>query len=72
MIDVWERSVRATHDFLDRADIDFYKSIVSQIDFGAFQSYCILDDRVRCGIRVHGDGTYVPLDRPTDRSHRIL
>lgn len=45
MVDVWERSVRATHHFLELADIDFYKSIVSKIDFGAFQSYCILDDR---------------------------
>ena len=45
MIHVWERSVRATHHFLDPADIDFYRSIVSQLDFTAFQSYCILDDQ---------------------------
>ena len=44
MINVWERSVRATHHFLAPTDIDFYKSLVSQMDFGAFQSYYILDE----------------------------
>ncbi len=33
---------------------------------------CLSDDRVRRGIRLHGDGTHVALDRPTDRPHRIL
>jgi putative acetyltransferase len=44
VIEVWERSVRATHDFLEPADIDFYKSLVQQIDFGAFEVFCVIDD----------------------------
>ncbi len=39
LLNVWERSVRATHDFLDPGDIDFYKSQVQQIDFGSFEVF---------------------------------
>lgn len=41
---VWERSVRATHTFLKREDIEFYKSIVVTIDFNQIQVYCALAD----------------------------
>ena len=40
LIFVWERSVRATHTFLKREDIAFYKSIVDNIDFSQFNVYC--------------------------------
>lgn len=43
VIDVWERSVRATHDFLQPGDIDFFKTLVEEIDFNAFQVYCAID-----------------------------
>lgn len=43
IIAVWERSVRATHDFVSPADIDFYKGLVQQIDFTAFPVYCLVD-----------------------------
>lgn len=42
LVTVWEASVRATHGFLDPADIDYFKSIVMTIDFRAFPVYCLL------------------------------
>lgn len=48
VIDVWERSVRATHDFLISSDIEYFKSIVVNIDFNAFTVYCLMkEDMVR-------------------------
>jgi putative acetyltransferase len=47
VIDVWERSVRATHDFLAPDDIDFFKAIVHGIDFNAFDVYCAFDEADR-------------------------
>lgn len=47
LITVWEKSVRATHHFLDPIDIDYFKSIVIDIDFNAFQVFCLTEgDRV--------------------------
>jgi putative acetyltransferase len=43
MIQVWESSVRATHDFLIPSDIDYYKKIVSAIDFNSFQVFCLTE-----------------------------
>lgn len=45
MLEVWEASVRATHHFLDPDDIDFYKSLVSNIDFDQFTVYLSLTDK---------------------------
>lgn len=47
LIDLWEASVRATHDFLDPDDIDFFKTLVQGIDFHAFEVYCAFDDNNR-------------------------
>ncbi|MEQ9415545.1 MAG: GNAT family N-acetyltransferase [Cyclobacteriaceae bacterium] len=44
MLEVWEGSVRATHHFLDPEDIDYYKSIVSKIDFNQFVAFVSLTD----------------------------
>ena len=41
MVSIWEKSVRATHDFLTPADVDYYKSIVVKIDFSFFQVFCL-------------------------------
>ncbi|WP_052249974.1 GNAT family N-acetyltransferase [Flavobacterium sp. KMS] len=43
MILVWENSVRATHDFLVPSDIDYYKKIVSSIDFNSFPVFCLTE-----------------------------
>lgn len=40
VIAVWERSVRATHHFLLKEDIEYFKSIVVMIDFTQFTVYC--------------------------------
>ena len=40
VIALWERSVRATHDFLVPSDIDYFKGIVKGIDFKAFEVFC--------------------------------
>lgn len=47
IISVWEKSVRATHDFLVPSDIDYFKTVVDKIDFNAFSVYCVTrSDRV--------------------------
>jgi len=40
IIAVWESSVRATHHFLSEGDIEFYKSLVKDINFNEFEVYC--------------------------------
>lgn len=47
LTDVWEASVRATHNFLDPSDIDFFKTLVQGIDFNAFDVYCAFDETNR-------------------------
>ena len=42
MIDVWEKSVLATHDFLKQSDFLAIKEIVKTIDFNAFDVYCLV------------------------------
>jgi putative acetyltransferase len=44
MIEVWESSVRATHLFLSEADIEFYKSLVKDINFNELEVYCAFSD----------------------------
>jgi putative acetyltransferase len=44
LISVWEKSVRATHHFLKIEDIDYYKIIVSRIDFNLFKVQCAVTD----------------------------
>ncbi|MFH7005389.1 GNAT family N-acetyltransferase [Flavobacterium bizetiae] len=43
LILVWENSVRATHHFLAVADINYYKTIVSGIDFNSFPVFCLIE-----------------------------
>ncbi len=42
LVDVWERSVRATHTFLDPGDVDYFRTIVEKIDFHIFPVYCLI------------------------------
>ena len=44
MVSVWEKSVRATHDFLTPADVDYYRAIVAKIDFSFFQVFCLTQE----------------------------
>lgn len=43
LLDVWEKSVLATHNFLSATDFQEIKEIVATIDFKAFDVYCLLD-----------------------------
>lgn len=43
LILVWERSVRATHQFLLPDDIDYFKEVVANIAFSTFPVYCLVD-----------------------------
>ena len=42
MIEVWERSVSATHDFLQPDDFTYIKTIVEQIDFDSLSVFCLV------------------------------
>ena len=44
ILDVWEKSVVATHHFLKPADFEEIKKLVHTIDFGAFEVYCLKQD----------------------------
>jgi len=44
LLDVWEKSVLATHDFLIPSDFHAIKEIVKRIDFNAFDVYCLLQN----------------------------
>jgi putative acetyltransferase len=44
IIAVWEQSVLATHHFLAAEDIDYFKTIVSGIDFSAFNVFCLMEE----------------------------
>jgi putative acetyltransferase len=44
IISVWERSVRATHSFLDPSDIEYFKQIVQEINFNAFSVHCLVNE----------------------------
>jgi putative acetyltransferase len=42
MVSLWERSVRATHDFVTEPDIRYFKELVNEINFNSFSVYCLV------------------------------
>lgn len=44
MLDVWENSVRATHDFITEEDIEFFKPIIIEQAFPAVTLRCVKSD----------------------------
>lgn len=44
MLNVWESSVRATHDFLTEDDIEFFKPIIIEQAFPAVTLRCVKND----------------------------
>ena len=44
MLDVWENSVRATHDFITEEDIEFFKPIIIEQAFPAVTLKCVKDE----------------------------
>ena len=49
LLNVWEKSVLATHDFLSTSDFQEIKEIVATIDFNAFEVCCLLDGNTVIG-----------------------
>lgn len=43
ILNVWERSVLATHDFLIPTDFEEIKELVATIDFNELDVFCLLD-----------------------------
>ena len=43
MLDLWENSVRATHDFITEEDIEFFKPIIIEQAFPAVSLKCVKD-----------------------------
>ena len=44
LVELWERSVRATHTFLDEADIAYYRPLVAEILAGDSLEWWVLAD----------------------------
>lgn len=49
MLDVWEKSVLATHTFLKHADFLSIKELVKTIDFNVFEVYCLVQNNEVAG-----------------------
>ncbi|MDR0368026.1 MAG: GNAT family N-acetyltransferase [Bacteroidales bacterium] len=49
IIAVWEKSVCATHTFLAYSDITYYKKIISDMDFNAIQTFCLMNKNTILG-----------------------
>ena len=45
LLDVWENSVRATHDFITEADIEYFKPVIMQQAFPAVTLRCVKNTR---------------------------
>ena len=55
MLNVWEQSVLATHEFLTPSDFSEIKEAVQTINFYDFQVYCLTDDELVIGFIGVGD-----------------
>jgi putative acetyltransferase len=42
ILDVWEKSVLATHDFIAMEDFESIKEIVKTVDFNSLEVYCLI------------------------------
>ena len=49
LLEVWEKSVLATHSFLKPDDFDAIKKLVGTIDFNAFEVYCLMQADAMAG-----------------------
>lgn len=44
LVEIWEASVRATHDFLDESDIEFFKPLILNEYLAAVELRCAIGD----------------------------
>jgi putative acetyltransferase len=49
ILDIWEKSVLATHTFLKPSDFQSIKEIVKTIDFKTFEVYCLIQNNELAG-----------------------
>ncbi|MCH7412268.1 GNAT family N-acetyltransferase [Belliella sp. R4-6] len=49
LIDVWEKSVLATHTFLKRSDFESIKILVQTMDFGELDVFCLTEEEEMLG-----------------------
>jgi len=60
LIEIWERSVKATHHFLSEADIQYYKPLILEQYFDQVQLFCIKDKGSILGF-IGIDGTFIQM-----------
>jgi len=70
LLELWERSVRATHAFLDEADIAFYRPLVNEYLLGASARIWVLADAANAPIGFLGLGDHSIDALFLDPSHR--
>lgn len=49
VLEVWEKSVLATHGFLDPLDFVEIRELVHTINFNAFDMYCLMQGTIVAG-----------------------
>src|SRR5262247_3412744 len=70
LLELWERSVRATYDFLDEPDIVFYRPLVAEYLAGAATQIWVLADDGNTPIGFLGLGEQSIDALFLDRAHR--
>jgi putative acetyltransferase len=56
LVSTWERSVRASHNFLKEEDLEFYRWIVIGLDYASFPVYILMESGSMIGfLGVSGD-----------------
>ncbi|MDR2884839.1 MAG: GNAT family N-acetyltransferase [Deferribacteraceae bacterium] len=54
LLDLWERSIRATHTFLDPDDIPIFKEVLATDHLGRIDLFCIKDNGIIGVVGVDG------------------
>ena len=72
LIQVWEASVRATHDFLTETDIEHYKPLILNEYFDQLQLFCMVEgDHISGFIGLDGELIQMLFIDPTYRGKGI-
>lgn len=73
LINIWERSVRATHDFLKEEDLQFYKPLILKEYFHQVNLFCHKDSSLEITgfIGIDGDSLEMLFVNPISRGRGI-
>ncbi len=73
IVDVWEASVRATHDFLSEEDIRFFKPLILNEYLSAVAVHCVKDEsgRIHGFVGVAGQGIEMLFLAPESRGRGL-